>query len=771
MTDETGSLLPAVVRRSYAVRLGLGLVLAIVLMVAFGTVISTQTSATLEDDVRQDLSALSAAQADQLDSWLSNTRRAARAGSTQPVLANGSTDEIQAHLTATVESDRVPENVVALHYLNTTSMTFETSSNDRFVGLSPADQGAPFAQDPPTFESVDDTHVTEPFSVPVVDHPVVAVLTPVEGADDAVLVYMIDLQERASAISSQRDDASTVVVNGQGRYVAHPNASRILAAHSGSTEMVTQLEPGESAFMQMEEQVMGMTRLETTDWIVMTHQDTEAAFALAGQVNSDLVGLILFAIINLSLVGVTIGTNTVVSLQRLSDRAREMGDGDLGVDLETVREDEFGTLYAAFDDMRTSLRENIRDAEAAREEAEAAREEAEAARAEAVEESEVVQSMNERLEAKAAAYRDVLGAAAEGDLTRRVDPATDNEAMASVGEAINETLGAIERTIADTQAFAQSVREASGVVGTNAGEVDEASQQVRRSIGEILDGASEQSQRLQSAASEMEGLSATAEEVASSAQEVAETSRSAAEVGERGRGAAQDAIDEMDAIDDLTGETVAEITALADELDEISEIVELITEIVEQTNMLALNASIEAARADAGGDGFAVVADEIKNLAEETRDAAGDIEDRIEGIQAQADDTVDTVERTSERITTGATTVEEAIDALEQMVEHTETVDVGVQEIDDATEEQAETAQRVMTMIDDLTEISSETASEADTVSDAADDQTKSIDEVATSARQLRQRAGELDEALDRFTVSADVATDGSAQQAARGDD
>ncbi|QLH80056.1 HAMP domain-containing protein [Halosimplex rubrum] len=719
-------------------------------MVGFGAVISTQASATLQDDVENDLRTLSETRTAELDSWLGSVQREAALTSQLSAVRSGDGAAVDEALTAQFESGTVPPDVVAIHYLNTESMVFTESTNDEFEGLSPADQGAPFATDPPAFDGPDDTYVTEPFAVPAVDHPVVAVVTPVPGAEDRALVFMTDLAARSSSLADANADTSTVVVNAAGRYVAHPNESKILTPHEGH-ETNASAAAGTTAFMDMGDTLMASTKMETKDWTVMIHSPKDVAYALGSQINSDLVGLVLLAIINLGLVGVTIGSNTIISLRRISERAESMADGDLAVDLATTREDEIGALYRSFQDMRDSIREQIAETDEARAEAEEARTEAEEARQRAEREAAEMESMTTHLEAKATEYGDVLSEAADGDLTRRVDPASDNASMASVGESINETLDALEETIARMKSFADDVSDAGEQVGTGAERVDQASEQVTASISEIFDGTTEQSERLETAAGEMENLSATAQQVASSAQEVATTSQRAAEAGEEGREAAKRAIEEMGAIDAETEETVAAINDLDDELDEIGQIVSVITEIVEQTNMLALNASIEAAHADGDGAGFAVVADEIKGLAEETKEAAGDIESRIDGIQAQAGETVERMESTSERVTDGVGTVEEAVDALETIVEHTEEVDTGIQEIDDATEEQARTAQEVMGTIDDLTAISQQTATEADTVAGAADDQSQSIDRVAASARDLRQRAEELTTALSRF--------------------
>jgi methyl-accepting chemotaxis protein len=757
MADRKSSVLPSFIQGSYAVQLGVALAFAILVMVAFGAVISVQASNTLEDTVEEDMQGLAESQAGQLDSWLQSTERSVRASSDNPMLNTGDEGEISQQLSRWVENEQVSEHVAAVHYLNTETMTIEASSNEMFVGVNPGEQGAAFAENPPTFSGPHDTHITEPFSVPIADHPIIAVLSPVTDKENHVLVYMTDLQAQSEAISADSEDSNTTVINREGTYVTHPDGDQILQGSNVESDRYSDIATGETRFVdEGGEQLLTLAGLETTDWVVVVETDRESAFALADQINSDLVGLILFAVINLGLVGVTVGTNTITSLRRLTDRAQRMGDGDLDVDLSTSRDDEFGVLYRSFDEMRSSLREKITEAEQAREEAEQARKQAEQAREEAVEESERMQQVNDELEAKATEYREVLDDVASGNLTRRVDPDSENEAMQSVGDEINTTLDALEEIISTTKSFARDVLRASDRAGDNASEVDEASQEVRNSIEEIFEGASEQNERLQDAASDMEELSAIAEEVASSAQQVASTSQSAAEVGETGREAAQEAIEEMNAIDEETDETVTEINELADELDEIGDIVDLITDIVEQTNMLALNASIEAARADVGGDGFAVVADEVKNLAEETRDAAEDIEDRIERIQTQTDETVETIETTSHRITSGTETVGEAVDALERIVEYTEEVDVGIQEIDEATEQQARTSQNVMGVIDDLTDISQETAREADTVADAADQQADSIAEVSESASELRERADALDQLLSRFTVTGE---------------
>ncbi|PHQ47140.1 methyl-accepting chemotaxis protein, partial [Halorubrum sp. C3] len=167
---------------------------------------------------------------------------------------------------------------------------------------------------------------------------------------------------------------------------------------------------------------------------VIVYLRAEEAGAAGAAVRSGLVGMTLLTVIGLALIGVTIGSNTVISLRQLTAKAERMAEGDLDVRLDTGRTDEIGRLFRAFDEMRGSLRSEISDAKAAREEAEQARREADA-RAETV-------------ERKATEYESAMRALADGDLTQRVDSDADNEAMARVGVAFNEMADELEETVA-----------------------------------------------------------------------------------------------------------------------------------------------------------------------------------------------------------------------------------------------------------------------------------------------------------------------------------
>jgi methyl-accepting chemotaxis protein len=394
----------------------------------------------------------------------------------------------------------------------------------------------------------------------------------------------------------------------------------------------------------------------------------------------------------------------------------------------------------------------VEDMKSARADVETARRESETSRREA-------EDLSQSLEATADQFSETMGRAAQGDLTVRLSADGTSEAMDAIADSFNRMIADLGRTLVRIQSFGTDAAASTEELNASVSEVSDASQQVSGSMTDVAADAEQQHDQLDEVAGEMSTLSATIEEVASASTEVASTSAEAAERGRDGREAARTALDEMDAIREQTDETVAEVEALNDEMAEIGEIVDLITEIAERTNLLALNASIEAAGAGAAGEGFAVVADEIKTLAGEASEATGQIERLIAAIQASADGTVDDMHEVGDRVSNGSDTVSAALTALDDIVDGIEAANSGVQEIDHATTEQANSTEGVLALVDEASSLSDRTADEVSSVSAATEEQTASLAEVSTSIDDLAGVADELSGLLDDFDVDADAGT------------
>jgi len=390
----------------------------------------------------------------------------------------------------------------------------------------------------------------------------------------------------------------------------------------------------------------------------------------------------------------------------------------------------------------TAAKDEMADVEEAMAEADARREE--------------VEELNDHLERKADSFSSTMDSAADGDLSVRVDPDSKSAAMAQIGDSINRMITEFEDAMDEIQSFAGAVSRATQETTTSVGGARQASASVNGSMEEIAENATEQRELLEETAGEMSTLSATIEEVASSAQQVASTSDQTATLAADGEETAEEAFERMAEVEQTIEETVENIQALDGQMDDIGEIVDLITEIAEQTNLLALNANIEAARAGREGDGFAVVANEVKALAEETADAATEIEDRIHATQNQTQQTVENVRRAEESMEAGVDAVDDLGDALAAVQTNTQETNEGVQEISRVTDDQAATTEETVSMIEPVTEISRETASEAEEIVDKTTEQVETMESVELDAQELAREAESLHELLEQFTTDSE---------------
>jgi methyl-accepting chemotaxis protein len=400
----------------------------------------------------------------------------------------------------------------------------------------------------------------------------------------------------------------------------------------------------------------------------------------------------------------------------------------------------------------------IEDLEAKQAEIQEQKEQAQQLKEEAEKERQNVAAMNSHLELKAKNYQDAMEQVAAGDLTTRVDPESQNDAMVNIGIAFNEMVDEVEDTVEEIKTHADSVERDISDADASTQQVVDASEQVSRSVQEIAAGTDEQREMLDEVANEMSDFSATVEEVAASAQEVAEASAGTADISTDGRALAEEMYDDARDVKTAIEETTTTVTELDAQMEEIAEITGLISDIAEQTNILALNASIEAARAgdggDASGDGFSVVASEVKQLAEETRNSAGSIQQRIAETQQQTSAVVDQVEDASDLIDKEIEAVAEVLDTFESVEENAQQTDDGIQEISDAADSQAASAEEVVSMIDEVANIADESAGEAESVSAAVEEQTASMDEISGNTSDVAATAGSLRELLGAFTCS-----------------
>ncbi len=319
---------------------------------------------------------------------------------------------------------------------------------------------------------------------------------------------------------------------------------------------------------------------------------------------------------------------------------------------------------------------------------------------------------------------DRLGA---GDLTISVRDADGNSGneVQRLGHSLNVT--------------AANVRSLVGEISAAAGRVNAAASEVENASHQAMEAAEQQSQSASGMAASVEQMSVSISHVAASAGDAAQVGEEAAESTHRGRSIVQKTVEEMERIAGEIGRSAEVIHSLGERSQQISGIVGVIKEIADQTNLLALNAAIEAARAGEQGRGFAVVADEVRKLAERTSSSTQEIADTIAAITGETQSAVAGMQVVSRQVEAGVEMAREAGEALQVIDANTEKSVSTVRDIADSTREQSVVSQEIARLVEQIAQM--------------AEEGSATSTQNTEYARNLQTLAQELQTALQRFKV------------------
>ena len=345
-------------------------------------------------------------------------------------------------------------------------------------------------------------------------------------------------------------------------------------------------------------------------------------------------------------------------------------------------------------------------------------------RVEAERQKQEARRVNDANQAAILRLMNELQAVAEGDLTQ----------VATVTEDITGAIAdSVNYTVEELRSLVGSVQNTADRVAQTTAEVDMTST-------ELLAASNEQLHEIKGTGQSVVDMASRINQVSAQAQESALVAQQSLEAADSGLKAVQNAIGGMNSIRDQIQETSKRIKRLGESSQEIGEITELISDITEQTNVLALNAAIQAASAGDAGRGFSVVAEEVQRLAERSADATRQIAALVKAIQTDTQDAIAAMERSTQGVVEGAKLSDTAGTALTDIDRVSRRLSDLIQQISTATSREADLANEVADNIQHIFAVTEQTG-----------EGTKST---AAQVRELSRMAEELRQSVSRFKIS-----------------
>ncbi|MFA7297664.1 MAG: methyl-accepting chemotaxis protein [Dehalococcoidia bacterium] len=488
-----------------------------------------------------------------------------------------------------------------------------------------------------------------------------------------------------------------------------------------------------------------------------------AATAQASAVSSRffVVGASLAAIVVGLGAGMWLSRDLAAAIDKVRVAAAGIAKGDLDQDVSIDRGDEIGALAHAVDEMIAYLQAT---AEAA-------------AR---------IADGDLTVEVRPQSDRDVLGNAFSTMVTRLNTAIRETAHTASeLGQAKDHLAASAEQAAQATQEVARSSQQvasgtsqqASAAQGVSAGVGD-----LTEVIGQIVAGAQAQASSVDAANELGLKVAAAASQIAASASTASEGARAATATAGEGAAMVRRIVTGMQQIKRTVDAAAGQVSNLGERSQEIGRIVSVIEDIAAQTNLLALNAAIEAARAGEQGRGFAVVADEVRQLAERVAGATREIADLIGGVQTGVAASVDAMHEGTAEVGAGTAAATEAGVALDEILSAADSVNSQVAQIADGALELQQAGQEMATLLEQIREVveqntestrqmqgtasrasvavgeiasvAEENSAATEQLSASAEEMSAQVEELTASAHQLGQMADRLNDQVGQFRIS-----------------
>lgn len=342
-------------------------------------------------------------------------------------------------------------------------------------------------------------------------------------------------------------------------------------------------------------------------------------------------------------------------------------------------------------------------------------------------------------------------AAGEGDLTKQLD-STSKDEIGEMAQSFNQMLTSLRTMMTQIAQTATTVTTASQSLTTSASSTSQATEQVTTTMQQVAGGAEQSVTSIAESVTALQEMAIGVQQVAETTSTISDATSVTSEEAQEGNEALNRVMHQMSAINTSSNEVAKAIGKLDEQSIEIGAIVEVITGIADQTNLLALNAAIEAARAGEQGKGFAVVADEVRKLAEQSKHSADQISQLIGHIQADTTSVIQAIEGNARETAAGMKVVVETQQGFAKIKNSIDNVNTQIHEVSAVTEQMSAGVEEITASTEEVSRISGTISDNMIHVASASEEQLAAMTEIDEAAKEMARMSAELQSLINRFT-------------------